>query len=89
MNLRTLLCLAAMIAAAFLGGHLAAIGVVLGFVGGCAFTLWNDRQRWNACPKGGFHFWQEYDENENENSRLCSKCGDEEGIFFGRSEAGS
>ena len=86
MGLHPLFCLAGMLAAAFLGGRLAALGVLFGFVGGCTLTLWNDRQRWNACPKGGFHLWHKYDDNTN--SRFCSRCGgDEEGIFFGRSEA--
>ena len=58
-----------------------AFGLLIGFVIGCAFTLWLDRRPRSACTKGGFHYWQRYDENTE--SRFCTKCGrNEEEVLY-------
>jgi len=53
-------------------------GCLVGFVIGCAFTLWNDRQKWNACPSGGFHYWEPCDDHDvgppGNDDRFCTKC---------------
>ena len=66
-------------------------GVLIGFIAGLVFTVWNDRQRWNACPKGSFHFWDDYMQPDGigeTGSRYCSKCGvDQEANWWGQKKA--
>jgi hypothetical protein len=62
-------------------------GLLTGFVGGLLFTVWNDRQKWNACSKGGFHFWMRYPREKgwSDGDRYCAKCGiDEERNWWGQ-----
>jgi hypothetical protein len=68
-------------------------GVLVGFVIGLAFTVWNDRRPYNACPRGGFHYWGEVPKKSRSiwrsTRRECVKCGvDEDELLFGKEDAG-
>lgn len=56
-------------------------GALFGFVLGMALTIWLDRQPYNACPKGWFHYWVDASDGD----RLCQGCNiSEDEIYLGR-----